>query len=98
MLSGTHVGKERVDDLAQPLGLLGKFLRGSVYLGRGRTGFCRCLADTADIGRTLLRTGSRFLHVPADLASRRALLFDRGGNRTGDFVNSADRLRDLIDR
>ena len=38
------------------------------------------------------------LNVAGDLARRRALLFDRGGDRGGDLVDLADGLADVADR
>ena len=50
MRGGRQKGSQaKADDLAAVLrldwnGVDGLWLGGSVYLGRGRTGFCRCLA------------------------------------------------------
>ena len=64
---------------------------------RRGAGVARRLLHAGHVGRDLVGADRGLLHVARNLLRRRALLFDRGGNRRGDFVDFADGRGDRTD-
>ena len=84
------VGQERVDFRAQHVGLAAQCAGRGQHLAGGCSGFGRGGADADDIAGNLRGAAGSVLNVAGDLARRRALLFDCGGDCGGDLVDLAD--------
>src|SRR5665213_163811 len=91
------VGQERIDFRAQDVGFAAQRAGCGQHLAGGCSGFSRGGADADDIAGNLRGAAGRVLNVAGDLARRRALLLDGGGDRGGDLVDLADGLADVPD-
>src|SRR6185437_15171048 len=75
---------------AKALGLLRQVARGREDVTGGLAGFHGGHGDAADRVRDVVRLLGRLLHRTVDLARRRLLLLDRGGDRGRDAVDALD--------
>jgi len=80
LLGSPDVRQERVDFRAQHVGLAAQRAGCGQYLAGGCSGFGRGGADADDIAGNLTGAAGSVLNIAGDLARRRTLLFDRGGD------------------
>ena len=95
-LRRAHRSEETGDLEFQPFGLRRQSGCGAKQSGCRAAELAGSLGDADNVLIDLTGAVGGLLHVAGNLAGRRSLLFDRGGNRTGDFVDLGDGPADLI--
>src|SRR5437763_12373757 len=90
-----YIGEERMNFVAQNVGLAAKGIGCLEHLAGRRPGLRRRRADADDVAGHLAGAARGVLDVAGDLARRSPLLFDRGRNGGSHLIELADGLADV---
>src|SRR5258705_9281883 len=93
-----QASEEGIDAFEQRGGLLAQLARGDEDVVGQPAGLVGGLACAWDVGRDFAGAGGGLLHASRDLAGRRILLLDGGGDGGGDPADLPDGVADAADR
>src|SRR5260370_1279549 len=96
--SRSDIGEKAIDLAGEIIRLPGQLLGGTQYLGGRGAGVVGRLLHAGDVRGDLPGAVVGLLDVPGDFLRRRALPFDRGGDRAADLVDLANDVDDVSDR